>query len=241
MRRTPVPAGAAILRRQMNSKAPAERRVRRQWPKGPAREANPAAAKSSKSVKPFPSAKSDRFGKSAKGAKATGFDRRGKPVGHDKPVGRGKPVGRDKPVRFDRREKPAQPDGPGTAAKSAKPVKFNKFFRFGKPEKFAERAAVAPIGPALRLTSNILSPTHSRDSRASRRKEIAARYAAAATGRGGGRPAMRELGRRTVPERAGMTIFSAPRPDPLSAARTIEGTVHARRLSRRTRHCARDA
>ncbi|HVA41616.1 MAG TPA: methyltransferase domain-containing protein [Candidatus Binataceae bacterium] len=33
---------------------------------------------------------------------------------------------------------------------------------------------------------------------------------------------MRELGRRLVPERAGMTIFSAPRPDPLGVARTLE-------------------
>ena len=124
--------------------------------------------------------------------------------------------------RFDRREKPAQSDGPGTAAKSAKPVKFNKFFRFGKPEKFAERAAVAPIGPALRLTSNIYIAHTQPGFEGIAAEEIAARYAAAATGRGGGRPAMRELGRRTVPERAGMTIFSAPRPDPLSAARTIE-------------------
>ena len=207
MRRTPGSGRGRNSPPPNDSKAPAERRVRRQWPKGPAREANPAAAKASKSVKPFPSAKSDRFGKSAKAAKATGFDRRDKPVG------------RDKPVRFDRREKPAQPDDPGKAAKS---VKFNKFFRFGKPEKFAERAAVAPIGPALRLTSNIYIAHTQPGFEGIAAEEIAARYAAAASGRGGGRPAIRELGRRTVPERAGMTIFSAPRPDLLSAARTIE-------------------
>lgn len=33
---------------------------------------------------------------------------------------------------------------------------------------------------------------------------------------------MRELGRRVVPERAGMAIFSAPRPEPLGRARTAE-------------------
>ena len=207
MRRTPGSGRGRNSPPPNDSKAPAERRVRRQWPKGPAREANPAAAKPPKSVKPFPSAKSDRFGKSAKAAKATGFHRRDKPVG------------RDKPVRFDRREKPAQPDDPGKAAKS---VKFNKSFRFGKPERFAERAAVAPIGPALRLTSNIYIAHTQPGFEGIAAEEIAARYAAAASGRGGGRPAIRELGRRTVPERAGMTIFSAPRPDLLSAARTIE-------------------
>ncbi|MGZ6212352.1 MAG: hypothetical protein ACXWNU_08025, partial [Candidatus Binataceae bacterium] len=213
MRRTPGSGRGRNSPPPNDSKAPAERRVRRQWPKGPAREANPAAAKPPKSVSPFPSAKSDRFGKSAKAAKATGFDRR------DKPVGRDKPIGRDKPVRFDRRGKPAQPDDPGKAAKS---VKFNKSFRFGKPERFAERAAVAPIGPALRLTSNIYIAHTQPGFEGIAAEEIAARYAAAASGRGGGRPAIRELGRRTVPERAGMTIFSAPRPDLLSAARTIE-------------------
>ncbi|MGZ6243087.1 MAG: hypothetical protein ACXWN9_10970, partial [Candidatus Binataceae bacterium] len=188
MRRTPGSGRGRNSPPPNDSKAPAEPRVRRQWPKGPAREANPAAAKASKSVKPFPSAKFDRFGKSAKAAKATGFDRR------DKPVGRDKPIGRDKPVRFDRRGKPAQPDDPGKAAKS---VKFNKSFRFGKPERFAERAAVAPIGAALHLTSNIYIAHTQPGFEGIAAEEIAARYAAAASGRGGGRPAIRELGRRT--------------------------------------------
>lgn len=46
--------------------------------------------------------------------------------------------------------------------------------------------------------------------------EIAARYAAA------GVPAIRELGRRLVPERAAMAILSASRPEPLARARTVE-------------------
>ncbi|HZO81225.1 MAG TPA: hypothetical protein VFB33_05975 [Candidatus Binataceae bacterium] len=47
-------------------------------------------------------------------------------------------------------------------------------------------------------------------------EEIAARYAQADVG------AIRELGRRMVPERAAMALFSAPRPEPLVRARTVE-------------------
>lgn len=45
-------------------------------------------------------------------------------------------------------------------------------------------------------------------------EEIAARYAGGA--------AMHELGRRLMPERAAMTIFRAPRPEPLVHTRTVE-------------------
>jgi len=187
-----------------NSKATGERQVRRGRPdwrdltKGPER-----GAKSFKSAKPVEfqkSPKSDRF---EKPAKTPGFDRRDKQA---------RP---DKPSRFDRRGKPAD---------SAKFAKSARFAKFGKPEGFAERAAVTPTGPALRLTSNIYIAHTQPGFEGIAAEEIATRYAAAAGGRGGASagPAMRELGRRMVPERAGMTIFSAPRPDPLSAARTIE-------------------
>lgn len=63
--------------------------------------------------------------------------------------------------------------------------------------------------------------------------EIAARYggAATATEAVSGRPsgaeftrgqAARELGRRSVPDRAGISIFTVPRPDPLRLVRTAE-------------------
>ncbi|MGA7760566.1 MAG: methyltransferase domain-containing protein [Candidatus Binataceae bacterium] len=153
-----------------------------------------------RAAKPFQSAKPDRFDKSAKPdkiAKAPSFDRR------------------DKPVRFDRRDKPAN---------FVKPAKFgtaSKFARFAKPNSFAEPAALKPTGPALRLTSNIYIAHTQPGFEGVAAEEIASRFATGAA-RGTGSPTIRELGRRTVPERAGMTIFSAPRPDPLGAARTIE-------------------
>jgi tRNA (guanine6-N2)-methyltransferase len=54
--------------------------------------------------------------------------------------------------------------------------------------------------------------------------EIAARYAATAGSSAGAdrHPSIHELGRRIVPERAGMAIFSAPRPEPLGHMRTAE-------------------
>jgi tRNA (guanine6-N2)-methyltransferase len=105
-----------------------------------------------------------------------------------------------------------------------KPGKFDRFAKFAKPDGFAERPAATPTGPALRLTSNIYIAHTQPGFESVAAEEIAARYAAFAgrRGRGGDGPATRELGRRLVPERAGMTIFSAPRPDPLSAARTLE-------------------
>lgn len=108
------------------------------------------------------------------------------------------------------------------AAKPFKSAKSNKLDKFDKSHKFArpaDRAAKAP-GPALRLTSNIYIAHAQPGFEGVAAEEIAARYAAAG-GRSGG-PAMRELGRRLMPERAGMTIFSAPRPEPLAGARTVE-------------------
>lgn len=49
--------------------------------------------------------------------------------------------------------------------------------------------------------------------------EIAALYSSEEGARA---PLARELARRSVPDRAGMCIFSAPRPDPLRALRTVE-------------------
>jgi tRNA (guanine6-N2)-methyltransferase len=176
-------------------RAAGERRIRRDRPKGPARAA-----------KPFPSAKLDRIDQPAKAdkiAKAPSFDRRDKPVR------------RDKLVRFDRRDKPAN------FVKSSQFVEAVRFAKFAKPNSFAEPAAVKPTGPALRLTSNIYVAHTQPGFEAVAAEEIASRFATGAA-RGTGGPTIRELGRRTVPERAGMTIFSAPRPDPLGAARTIE-------------------
>ena len=192
MRRTPRPGRSDNPPPANDSRAAGERRVRRDRPKG-----LPRAAK------PFQSAKPDRFDKPAKPdkvaktVKISGFDRR------------------DKPVRFDRYDKPAN------FIKSAKFVKSGKFAKFGWPNTFVERAAVKPTGPALRLTSNIYIAHTQPGFEGVAAEEIASRFAALAR-RSGDSPTIHELGRRTVPERAGMTIFSAPRPDPLSSARTIE-------------------
>jgi tRNA (guanine6-N2)-methyltransferase len=147
-----------------------------------------------RAAKPFQSGKPARFEKSASFARA------------------------EKPDRFAKSEKLEKPRRFDKSAKSSKPARFTKF---GRPDSFTERAAEKPTGPALRLTSNIYIAHTQPGFEGVAAEEIASRYAALA-GRGGGGPMMRELGRRTVPERAGMTIFSAPRPDPLSAARTIE-------------------
>lgn len=195
MRRTPGSGRGRNCPPANDSRTTGERQIRRDRrdrPKGPQ------------------SGKPNRFDKSAKSAqpaKTPGFDRR------DKRANFAKPDRRDKPARFDRRGKPAD---------SAKFAKSARFAKFGKPDSFAERAAVPPAGPALRLTSNIYIAHTQPGFEAVAAEEIAARYAAAADGRGGAGPAMRELGRRMVPDRVGMTIFSAPRPDTLSAARTIE-------------------
>jgi tRNA (guanine6-N2)-methyltransferase len=150
-----------------------------------------------RTARPF---KSDKFAKSAKFAKPGGFDRFAKP---------------SKPGRFDRFAKPG---------KSDKSDRFDKSDKYGKSDKSyksAEHAAAKPAGgPALRLTSNIYIAHAQPGFEGVAAEEIVARYAAA-PGRGRG-PAMRELGRRVMPERAGMTIFSAPRPEPLASARTIE-------------------
>jgi 23S rRNA G2445 N2-methylase RlmL len=138
--------------------------------------------------------KSDKFAKSAKFGKI------------DKPA---------TPGRFDRFAKPRRFDS------LAKPDKYGKSDKSYKSAKFAEHAAVKPAGgPALRLTSNIYIAHTQPGFEAVAADEIVARYAAA-PGRGRG-PAMRELGRRVMPERAGMIIFSAPHPEPLARARTIE-------------------
>jgi tRNA (guanine6-N2)-methyltransferase len=151
----------------------------------------------------------------------------GRRVRRDRPKGlarAAKPFQSAEPHRFD---KPAKPDQIAKTSrfdrrdKSANFVKSGKFVKFAKPNSFAEPAAVKPTGPALRLTSNIYIAQTQPGFEGVAADEIASRYAALA-GRGGGGLAIRELGRRTVPERAGMTIFSAPRPDPLGAARTIE-------------------
>jgi tRNA (guanine6-N2)-methyltransferase len=112
-------------------------------------------------------------------------------------------------------------DRPKGPARNTKPAKFVRFGKFGKPDGFAERPAATPVCSALRLTSNIYIAHTQPGFEDVAAQEIAARYAALA-GRGDRGPAIRELGRRVVPERAGMTIFCAPRPDPLGAARTLE-------------------
>jgi len=126
-----------------------------------------------------------------------------------------------KSANFRRFEKPEKFD---TAAKNAikQTVKFGGFVRSGKAAGFAERPAEIPSGPALRLTPNIYIAHTQPGFESVAAEEITSRCAAAAAGAAGRAPAIRELGQRTVPERAGMTIFSAPRPDPLAAARTIE-------------------
>ena len=147
--------------------------------------------------------------------------RRGRP---NDPERTARPFKSAKSTKFAKIDKPATP---GRFDRFAKPGRFD---RFAKPDKFgksnksyksAEHAAVKPASvPALRLTSNIYIAHTQPGFEAVAAEEIVARYAAA-PGRGRG-PAMRELGRRVMPERAGMTIFSAPRPEPLASARTIE-------------------
>ncbi len=194
--------------------------MRRDRSKGPERTAKPLksveSVKAGKPVRFEKSAERRRFEKSNKAGKSDNkFGTSAKPIKtlrfdpRDKPAGLNKPVRRDKPVRFDRRDK------------LVKPAKLNKFLKFGKSDSFAERAVDKPIGPTLRFTSNIYIAHTQPGFEGVAAEEIAARYAASNDGGGGG-PAMRELGRRTVPERAGMIIFSAPRPDRLSVARTIE-------------------
>jgi tRNA (guanine6-N2)-methyltransferase len=237
VRRPPRPGRGANPPPTNDSRAAGEGRIRRDRPKGPARAAKPfKAVESFKSRKPVRFEKptgSDGSGKSAKFVKPARFDRSAKPYKLEKSDTSAKPNNRfdtsakpatpakfnklNKPVKFDRRDKPARFD------RRDKPVKSIKVARFAKPDSFTERAAATPTGPALRLTSNIYIAHTQPGFEGVAAEEIAARYAAAAGGRGiGGGPAMRDLGRRIVPERAGMTIFSAPRPDPLGAARTIE-------------------
>jgi tRNA (guanine6-N2)-methyltransferase len=134
----------------------------------------------------------------------------------------------EKPANFSKSGRPERPYRFDKSAKPAKTPRFDrrdapaKFAKFGKPDRFAERPAITPAGPALRLTSNIYIAHTQPGFEGVAAEEIAARYAAASGGPVGRGPAIRELGRRVVPERAGMTIFSAPRADPLSAARTLE-------------------
>lgn len=74
------------------------------------------------------------------------------------------------------------------------------------------RGAVRP----LRLAPNIYIAHTQPGLEGVAADEIAARYAAANL------PPIRELGRRLIPERAAMAIISAPRPEPLARARTVE-------------------
>jgi tRNA (guanine6-N2)-methyltransferase len=214
VRRTPGSGRGRNSPPANDSRVAGQGRIRRDRPDGPPR----ASKKPFQSGKPGRFDKTIRFEKPARAGKSVGLaksdkfrkssDKFVKPGRNDKPVRDDK-----KPVRFDRREKPA-----GL-------VKSARFAKFGRPGGFAEPAAVAVAGPALRLTSNIYIVHTQIGFESVAAEEIAARYAAAAaiSGRGGGAgPVMRELGRRTVPERAGMIIFSAPRPDTLGAARTIE-------------------
>src|SRR3984893_16003867 len=148
------------------------------------------------------------------------------PPANDSKVAGDRRVRRERPNDTERTARPFKSDKFGKSAKS-KPGRFD---RFAKPDKFgksdksyksAEHAAVKPAGgPALRLTSNIYIAHTQPGFEAVAAEEIVARYAAA-SGRGRG-PAMREPGGRVMPERAGMIIFSAPRPEPLARARTIE-------------------
>jgi tRNA (guanine6-N2)-methyltransferase len=205
VRRTPRPGRGSKPTPSGGSKPAGERRVRRDRPKGFEHVDNP-----------FKSSKPSGIGKSSRAdgpAKPHSFARSDKPA---------KPA---KPSRFDRAVKPGRADGaikPARFDRHEKPVKFVRFRRNAKPDGFTERAAATPDGPALRLTSNIYVAHTQPGFEGVAAEEIAACYGAVGGRSGGSGPAMRELGRRMVPERAGMTIFSAPRPDPLSAARTIE-------------------
>ncbi len=84
------------------------------------------------------------------------------------------------------------------------------------------RANEASHRPGLRLTPGIYIAHAQPGFESIAADEIAWRYANhGARDRSHG-PAPRELGRRSVPDRAGMTIFSAPRPEPAGGARTVE-------------------
>jgi tRNA (guanine6-N2)-methyltransferase len=203
-----------------NSRAPDGRRFRR----------DDRLKGSASAAKPFKSFKSPKPGKIENFVKSEGSGKPGILAKPDLREQRGRVEKSDKAAntpRFDRRKKSADP---------AKSNKFNKFIRFdrrdkgvsfariGRPALPAERATAQPSGPALHLTSNIYIAHTQPGFEDVAAEEIASRYGTLAgrAGRGGGGPAMRELGRRLMPERAGMTIFSAPRPDPLGTARTIE-------------------
>jgi tRNA (guanine6-N2)-methyltransferase len=82
----------------------------------------------------------------------------------------------------------------------------------------AERAAKAGPGAVrpLRLAPNIYIAHTQPGFEGVADDELVARYSAA------GISALRELGQRLIPERAAMVIFSAPRPEPLALARTVE-------------------
>jgi tRNA (guanine6-N2)-methyltransferase len=241
VRRTPGSGRGRNSPPANGSRATGQGRVRRDRPDGPSRAGKPLhPGKPFQSGKPFRFDKSAGFDKPTRGGKPAGFAKSGK-LGTSadrfaKPVNKfAKPAGKfAKPDRFDKPDKPGtfrRPDRRDDVAphgkptgfdRRAKPTSFVKSARFGKPGGFIEPAAVAPTGPALRLTPNIYIAHTQPGFEGVAAEEIAARYAAVADGRGGAGSAMRELGRRTVPERAGMTIFSAPRPDTLGAARTIE-------------------
>ncbi len=83
----------------------------------------------------------------------------------------------------------------------------------------------AYAGRKLRLAPNVYIVQTQPGFEAVAADEIAARHAAAADGgspSAADRRIIRELGRRVVPERAGIAILSAPRPESLSSARTAE-------------------
>ncbi|HKV55265.1 MAG TPA: methyltransferase domain-containing protein [Candidatus Binataceae bacterium] len=94
----------------------------------------------------------------------------------------------------------------------------------------------SPIPPPLRLGPNLYLAHTMPGLEGVAAEEIAARYALA-TSHGGRADAphtdntardspraftVREIGRRSVPDRAGITIFTAPRPEPLGRLRTVE-------------------
>jgi tRNA (guanine6-N2)-methyltransferase len=108
---------------------------------------------------------------------------------------------------------------PGT---SAKPFRFTRFSRRAASDKGAEASSGgARATPAFRFTPNIYIAHVQPGFESIAAEEIASRYEATETARGRG-PAVRELGRRIVADRAGMTVFRAPGAAPASAARTIE-------------------
>lgn len=108
------------------------------------------------------------------------------------------------------------------SGKSAKPFRFNRFPRRGTSNRAVEPPSAEARGaPALHLTPNIYIAHVQPGFEGIAAEEIASRYEAVAAERGR-RPAVRELGRRTVSDRAGMTLFRAPRAAPAGAARTIE-------------------